>query len=126
MGDNTKSYELDSGKTITSLDDIPELAKIAKRQLFLNRWYQAVAVAPFLVAMTLCLWIFPDSNNPILLALIVVSLLWAVFVAGYAFYLLISLRCPYCSSRFGLSEKCGACGLPRHIQPPRTMFEELS
>jgi hypothetical protein len=35
MGDDTKTYELDSGKTISSLDDVPEIAKIAKRQLFL-------------------------------------------------------------------------------------------
>ena len=45
MGDEAKSYELDSGKTISSLDDVPEIAKIAKRQLFLNKWYRPIALA---------------------------------------------------------------------------------
>jgi hypothetical protein len=127
MGDDTKSYELDSGKTISSLDDVPEIAKIAKRQLFLNQWYRPVALAPFLLAVILGVGIFRDhSRNPILLAYTFASLLWAILIAGYAFYLLFSFRCPNCSARYGLGENCRSCGLPRHEQSPQAMFEELS
>ena len=127
MGDGAKSYELDSGQTISSLDDVPEIAKIAKRQLFLNRWYRPVAMAPFLLAVILGVGIFRDhSRNPILLAYTFASLMWAIFVAGYAFYLLSSFSCPCCSSRYGLGENCRSCGLPRHNQPPQSMFQELS
>src|SRR5690349_18612260 len=115
MANDAKSYELDSGKRVSSLDDVPDIAKIANRQLFLNRWYRPVALAPFLVAVILGVGVFRDhSRNPILLAYTFATLLWAMLVAGYAFYLLVSFRCPYCSSRYGLGENCRDCGLPRH------------
>jgi hypothetical protein len=127
MEDAPKDYELESGKKISSLDDLPEVAKIAQRQRFLNRWYRPVAMAPFVLAVVLGVGVFPKSSrNPILLAYTFASLLWAVLVAGYAFYLLFTFRCPYCSSTYGLGDKCRSCGLPRHSPPPQAMFEELS
>jgi len=126
MGNEAKNYQLDSGMTISSLDDLPEIARVAKRQLFLNQWYRPVALAPFLLAVILGVGIFPnDSRNPILLGYTFATLLWAVLVAGYAFYLQFSFRCPYCSSIYGLGEKCRSCGLPRNYQPSQAMFEEL-
>jgi len=86
-----------------------------------------VSTAPFLLAVILGVGILRDSSrNQILLIYTVASLLWAMFVAGYAFYLLFSLRCPYCSSRYGLGDACRSCGLPRHSHQARGMFEELS
>jgi hypothetical protein len=126
MGNEPKVFELESGRKITSLDDLPEAAKLAERQRFLNRWYRPVALAPFVLAVILGVIVFPNSRSPLLLIYTFASLIWATFVAGYAFYLLTSLHCPYCSSRFGLGDQCRACGLPRHHPQPNTMFDSSS
>ena len=101
---------------IRSLDDVPELARVAARQQFLRKWYRPVALAPFVVFLIVSLKLFPDTQESSLwTGLIFASLLWAIAVAGYAFYTNFwGFRCPVCGWRFGSREKCGSCGLPRH------------
>jgi hypothetical protein len=98
---------------ITCLDDVPEVARIAARQEFLNRYYKPVAMIPFIVVMFVELRFFPNSTGPIPIAFVFASLGWVLVVLGYAVYLRFSLRCPVCGWR-GLRDKCSSCDLPRH------------
>lgn len=63
-------------------------SKVAARQRFLNKWYHAFALAPFAILIFIDFKFFPNSNNPVLVALVFLSLLWAMGIAGYAFCLL--------------------------------------
>ena len=112
-----------NGQEIRSLDDVPSAARVAGRQRFLNRWYKPVAMAPFGVCVFAAVKFFPDSRSWFLVALIEATLIWAIGVAAYAFYLLFWFKCPRCHSRFGLGERCRACELPRHA--PSDMFKSL-
>jgi len=99
---------------LQSLDDIPDVARRAERQKFLNRWYKPVAIAPFFVLLVLDEFFFPQSRSPLLLAVAFLTLGWGGAVAAYALFLLLSLRCPRCGARYGLGDKCKHCELPRH------------
>lgn len=125
MGERLKEYELDSGQKIGSLDDLPDLAKLAKRQLFLNKWYKPLAMAPFAVFIILDQVFFPKSRGPFLLAMMIPIGIWVMSIVGYAFFLLFSLRCPYCNSVYGLGNRCKACGLPRHADPTSAQLSDL-
>lgn len=107
-----------------SLDDDPEIAKVAARQRFLNKWYHAFALAPFAILIFIDFKFFPNSNNPVLVALVFLSLLWAMGIAGYAFCLLYWFKFPNCGSRFGLGDQCRSCGLPRHA-PATGLIEDI-
>jgi hypothetical protein len=98
----------------SSVDDFPNLARLASRQQFLNKWYKPVALAPFAVVLFVIFKFFPESNSGVLLAGVFASLIWAMFVAGYGFYLIFGLKCPVCAARYGLGQKCRSCDLPRH------------
>ena len=100
--------------TITCLDDVPALARVAARQRFLMKWYQPVGLAPFVVVLVISLGFFPDSNSPILVFLVVASLVWTLAVVVYTVYLWVTLRCPVCKNRFGMADNCRSCKLPRH------------
>jgi hypothetical protein len=125
MEDIPADFTTAEGKSIKSLDDLPEVAKLAERQRFLNKWYRPVALAPFVISIILGVGVFPNSTSPVLLGLVFASLFWAIFVAGYAFYLLVNFRCPACDSRFGLGDECKACALPRHADETSNLFTSL-
>lgn len=114
-GNNLSISGVPSG--LSSLDDDPAASQLAARQEFLRKWYRLVALAPFAMLIFINLKFLPQSNNPILVGFVFISLLWAVGVAGYAFYLLFFLKCPNCARRFGGGDKCRSCGLPKHRDP---------
>lgn len=58
-----KVYMTSLGTVITSLDDVPDCARLAARQLFLFKWYQAVALAPFIIVLIIRLKLFPNSHS---------------------------------------------------------------
>jgi hypothetical protein len=126
MEGQPKRFKTHDDRDITSLDDLPRIAKLAERQRLLNKWYGPIAMAPFVVMIIFAVGIFPNSRNPFLYVLVFASLLWAMFIAGYAFYLLFFFRCPSCERRYGLGDRCRTCGLPRHIDSPQTLFADLS
>jgi hypothetical protein len=99
---------------ITCVDDVPALARVAARQRFLMRSYQAVGLAPFAVALVIVFGFFPNSNNPILDVLVGASLIWTLAVVTYTVYLSFAVRCPVCKNRFGIADNCRSCNLPRH------------
>jgi hypothetical protein len=99
---------------IKSVDDVPEAARLAERQRFLNRWYRPVATAPFAVLLIVVDRFFPNAQGWLWARLAIATMLWAVGVAGYAFYLMLAFKCPKCHKHFGLGEACKSCDLPRH------------
>jgi hypothetical protein len=103
-----------AGHDTTCIDDVPAVARLAARQQFLNKWYRPVALTPFVLVLIVNFWIFAKSNSWVFVAVGLASLLWAITIAGYGFYLMLSLHCPRCESKFGLGERCRSCDLPRH------------
>jgi hypothetical protein len=112
---DSRRVELDgAGNTLTCIDDIPTVARLAARQQFLNKWYRPLGLVPFSVLIFIDFIFLHGSNNGLLVALVFISLLCAGAVSGYAFYLLFAVKCPVCKNRFGLGENCSSCNLPRH------------
>lgn len=112
---NTKERLTDLHNTgIKCLDEAPSLARIAARQEFLTRWYKPVALAPFVVVLFVVLTFFPKSTSRIPIVFVFASLAWGMAIVAYSFFLMFAVRCPACSWRFGMSDKCMNCGLPRH------------
>lgn len=101
---------------IKSLDDVPSVARRAARERFFIRRYHAVALAPFAVFIFISLKFFPDASaGNFWMGGLVATLVWAIAVVGYAFYVTFwGFSCPVCGWRFGAGEKCSSCGLPRH------------
>lgn len=101
---------------IKSLDDVPDIARIAARQRFFRRWYRAIALAPFAVLIFIILKFFSDtpaSNG--WMAALYATLVWGIAVAVYAFYVTFwGVSCPVCGLTFGIGETCKNCGMPRH------------
>jgi hypothetical protein len=110
---------------VTCLDESPSVSRIAARQDFLNRRFRLVAVAPFIVVLVVVTTFFPNSHQSIQFGLASVAMLWALAVIGYAIYLRFAVRCPVCGWRFGVKDKCGSCGLPRHRQTETTIEVSL-
>ncbi len=104
------------GVKIACVDDVPALARLAARQRFFMRWYQALGLAPFAVVLIIVLGVFPNSSSPILEVLIFAALVWPLAVVIYTVYLWMTLRCPACHNRFGMGDNCRSCKLPRHPQ----------
>lgn len=99
---------------ISCLDDVPSAARLAARQQLLAKWYHAIALAPFVAVLFIDTEFFGYSDNRLWLVLVGATLVWALAVAVYTFYLIFFLKCPRCSWRFGLGSKCRSCNLPRH------------
>jgi hypothetical protein len=99
---------------IRCLDEVPSLARTSARQQFLTRWCKPVALAPFVVVLFVVLTFFPKSTSRIPTVFVFASLAWAMAIVGYSFFLMFAVRCPACSWRFGMGDRCMNCGLPRH------------
>ncbi len=103
-----------SGVIIDSLDDVPEIAGLAARQLVFTKWYKVIGLVPFTIFLGIGLRYFPDSSAQLFVALLLASLGWAIVVAVYSLYLLLFLACPACDQKIGTGASCSSCGLPRH------------
>lgn len=99
---------------IHSLDEVPSAEKLVARQQFLSKWWHSIAIAPFACDIFLTLGFFANSTNRLFVILLEITLVWAMAVAAYAFYLLVSVKCPRCGQRFGSGDSCRSCGLPKH------------
>ncbi|WP_128913653.1 hypothetical protein [Granulicella sibirica] len=103
------------GQQTRSVDEFPELARIARRQLFVIRSYKAIALAPFCLFLFIVLKLAPNAGGRGWDALIFFTLGWAMFVAGVAFrYTFWGFDCPSCEKRFGMGPDCRTCSFPRH------------
>jgi hypothetical protein len=112
---------LEQNKEITCLDDVPSIARVAERQQSIVKWYRLLAIAPFCVVVFISLKFFPQSRSWLIVGPGLASLLWAMVVAGYAFYCTFwGVKCPSCGSSFGsLRDRCRSCDLPRHLKTPQ-------
>jgi hypothetical protein len=115
-----KSDTTGTASGITCLDDVPGPGGRAARQEFLSKWYGVLTLVPLAVLVFIAFKFFPGSNSWTQVILVFVALIWALSVAGYAFYLFFVVRCPVCKSRFGTGANCRSCGLPRHRGPSPT------
>jgi len=59
----SKVYTTERGRVIADLDDVPEIALLAKRRSFLMRWYKIAALAPFGMDVFLISQYFPTSHS---------------------------------------------------------------
>jgi hypothetical protein len=114
---------VESPEKVSSLDDVPRLARLSLWQKRISQNYQLIALAPFTVLIFVTLTFFAQSTSRIWDFLIGLTLIWAIIVAGYAFYSLFwGVGCPVCANGFGVREACRSCGLPRHRSAP-SMFD---
>lgn len=103
---------------VRCLDDVPSAARLATRQQFFKKWYHALALVPFAIALFIVMKFFPESTSALALAPVWLALAWAGIVIVYTAYItLLRLKCPVCGWRFGIGDKCRSCGLPRHRDP---------
>jgi hypothetical protein len=99
---------------IRSLDDVPASAQQAAHQKFLAKWYRLVALGPFALVVLIVLKFFGNSTSKVPDVFVGATLIWAILIAGYTFYLLFFFKCPRCHQRFGSQDSCRSCSLPRH------------
>jgi len=120
LPEEPKLYFAASGVQIKSLDDVPDVARIAAYQRSVLKWYKIIAILPFAVTLFVVLKFFPNATGRAWDLLIGITLLWAIGFAGYAFKLLFwGATCPACGERFGQTgDKCRSCELPRHKTTP--------
>ena len=106
--------------TNACLDDFPQSAGVGKRQQFINRWSQPLAIAPFAVILFIDFAFFGGNDNRWVVGIVFVSLMWAISIVSYSFYLRFfgGIKCPLCDSRFGSGNKCRSCGMQRHQKVP--------
>jgi FtsH-binding integral membrane protein len=71
---NLDVYKTAAGLDITSVEDLPDVARLLERQQFLSKWYYCVGIAPFAVLIFVALKFFPDSNSRKLVTLVFASL----------------------------------------------------
>jgi hypothetical protein len=107
---------------IRSLEDWDYYVRLNRRVTHLKKYWQWLAMGPFAVVLFIGLKFFGSSVNKTVNqmfdVLLMISLAWAMLVAGYGLTNLarwFAVRCPRCGWRFGLRNQCGSCGLPRHL-----------
>jgi Zinc-ribbon containing domain len=90
---------------------------LRRKKVTQSRWH-AMAILPFAIVIFVVLRFFPKSTNNLLVeAFVVASLVWALAVCFYCMALIIrvrAIRCPKCHAYFGSEDECMSCGFPRH------------
>lgn len=109
-------------KELTCLSDEASYKRLDDKRRFLLKYYRALALGPFLLAVVLVLGVFPRILPDTAFwasvgeALVSGALGFSGLVIVYGltiFFRWFLIRCPRCGWRFGLGENCGSCGLPR-------------
>ena len=78
--------------TNACLDDFPHLADVGKRQQFINRWSQPLAIAPFAVILFVDFAFFGGADNRWAVGIVLVSLLWAIHLSAIRFIFVSSVH----------------------------------
>ena len=111
-----------TSREINSVDDDPIAAKLVRLQEIVNKWLKPTAMLPFILLLIVDFKFFPTTNNWLLVSLGLATVLWATGVNMYSFYLRMAFRCPRCGDRFGSSENCIHCSLPRHAPSIKSQY----
>jgi hypothetical protein len=117
-----------SDEEIKCLDDDPVASRLAARQNLILKWLKPTAMVPFILVLIINFTFFAHSNNGFLVALGLATVAWVTGVNIYSLFLRLTLRCPRCHNRFGSSDNCISCSLPRHRVPTESsnaVFEPL-
>ena len=113
---------LNDATGLTCLADSADYQRLNGKRIFILKYWHALALVPFFLAIVFGVNVLPrlvpDTAFWASVAefLIVGSLIWAGIVLVYSFSVFtcfLFIRCPRCGWRFGLSERCGSCGLAR-------------
>jgi hypothetical protein len=127
VSDPPNAVPADDAKGLTCLADWADYKRLDGRRSFLLKYSHALALAPFVLALVICLGVLPriapDSAfwEGVAEIIIVISLGWALIFIVYAlsvFTRCLSIRCPRCGWRFGLGDRCSSCDLPRSRDNP--------
>jgi hypothetical protein len=116
------AVSLDDAKGLACLADSANYKRLDDRRRFFLKYWHALAVVPFFLAIVIGLGILPRIVPDtafwagVAYTLIFGSLGWSLIVILYALSVFVRwflVRCPRCGWRFGLGERCGSCELPR-------------
>ena len=116
MGEQDQAQQHFSEPTdLTCLADVPEIARRSLWQQRIAQNYGAIAITPFVLLLCIDFKFFGDSINPIWAYLGELTLIWAMGIAVYTFYVSFwGVKCPKCGHGFGIKDACRSCGLPRY------------
>jgi hypothetical protein len=111
---------------IACLSDWEEYARLDSKRRFLQRWWHALALGPFVAVLAIFHRVLYGPYHPWnhIDSVLMASLLWAGLVAVYCFTVftrILLIKCPRCGWRFGLGTRCGSCDLPRSPKPSQGM-----
>lgn len=109
------------GEKLEYLDDDPRYAQLTERVRFINRYWRAMAMGPFLVIVILAALLYRESIGRLPDVLLIMAAAWIMFLAIYCLSQIardLFYRCPRCHWRFGLGKVCGSCSLPRNRPEP--------
>jgi hypothetical protein len=101
----------DSSEAVGSLEDYKQYRELLERKRSFGRLWYFVAIGPMILGLVLGRLVFENSET-----LVLISLAWAMCVAGYMLFLnirFLGFRCPQCSQSFGRGSECFNCGFPR-------------
>jgi hypothetical protein len=102
---------------LSGLDEWPTYSGLVRRKMFMQKYYRPLALVPFGIVLFTGGRFFGDSTSRFAIVPVYLSLIWALLVLVYTFWLVIrvrAIRCPRCGDRFGSEDECIPCGFPRH------------
>lgn len=114
---------MDENSPLNDLDEFEPYVRLQRRLELLKTYWYVAAAAPLFFIVVMAVRFSTGPSRQLWNALIAISAGWAFAVAAFCIANVISFltfRCPRCGWRFGGSNRCGSCGLPRH-RPSGTM-----
>jgi len=95
------------------LTDWEKFKKLERAASWARRYGYAVALAPFIGAVFVCVRYNVAHTD----AIVGATLGWAILMAGVALLAygrVLFIRCPSCGMNFGPANSCQWCGFPRY------------
>ena len=102
---------------LKALDQYQPYLRLERQTKLIRKYFYLAALAPFAVVLFVVLQYFPNSRSNAVDAFVLISLAWGIGLAIYSLAVIgrwLLIRCPRCKWRFGGSDQCRSCGLPRH------------
>jgi hypothetical protein len=115
---------LDDIKSLTCLADSANYRILDGRRRFLLKYGDSLALVPFFLSIVFGLGVLPRIVPDtafwagVAEVLVIGAFVWAGIVIVYALFVYFRwflVRCPRCGWRFGPSDRCGSCDLPRNL-----------
>ena len=107
--------QADSDERVESLEDYNQYRTLVERKRFVRKYLYFIALAPFVFGLLVGRF-FGIAALENSIVFIVLSLGWAMCLAGYGLFVnirFLAFKCPQCFNRFGARKECFNCGFPR-------------